>query len=146
LETTEHRPQSHSRPQSNGRPQSHSRPQSNSSIISREIVRLHARLYGRGPTKAKTYVQAEYVLCVLEDIFTPSELTLLEAGKEDLVRETRVAFQEATRDEFVGIVERTTGRRVRGFHSQIDPQSNTAAETFVLAVEAKEEPKEEARG
>jgi uncharacterized protein YbcI len=111
------------------------RPQSTSSIISREIVRLHARLYGRGPTKAKTYVHAEYVLSALEDIFTPAEVTLVEAGKEDLVRETRVAFQEATRAEFVGIVERATGRRVRAFHSQIDPQSNTAAEVFLLTID-----------
>ena len=34
------------------------------------------------------------------------------------------------RGEFVGIVQRATGRRVRAFHSQIDPQSNTAAEVF----------------
>jgi uncharacterized protein YbcI len=115
------------------------RPQSNSSIISREIVRLHARLYGRGPTKAKTYVHSEYVLCALEDIFTPSEVTLIEAEKADLVRETRVAFQDAMRDEFVGVVERATGRRVRAFHSQIDPQSNTAAEVFFLASESSDE-------
>ena len=115
-----------------------SRPQSNSSIISREIVRLHARLYGRGPTKAKTYVHNEYVLCALEDIFMPSETTLIEAGKSDLVRETRVAFQDACMDEFVGIVERATGQRVRAFHSQIDPMSNTAAEVFFLTTEGDE--------
>ena len=115
------------------------RPQSNSSIISREIVRLHARLYGRGPTKAKTFVHSEYVLCTLEDIFTPSEVTLIEAEKADLVRETRVAFQDAMRDEFVGVVQRATGRRVRAFHSQIDPQSNTAAEVFFLATESCDE-------
>ena len=114
------------------------RPQSNSSIISREIVRLHARLYGRGPTKAKTYVHSEYVLCALEDIFTPSEITLIEAEKSDLVRETRVAFQDAMRDEFVGVVQRATGRRVRAFHSQIDPQSNTAAEVFFLSPETSD--------
>ena len=115
------------------------RPQSKSSIISREIVRLHARLYGRGPTKAKTYVHSEYVLCALEDIFTPSEITLIEADKADLVRETRVAFQDAMRGEFVGIVQRATGRRVRAFHSQIDPQSNTATEVFFLATESSDE-------
>ena len=108
------------------------RQQSTTSVISREIVRLHARLYGRGPTKAKTYVNSEFVLCALEDIFTPAETTLIGAGQEDLVRATRNAFQDATRDEFVGIVERATGRRVRAFHSQIDPRSNTAIEAFLL--------------
>ena len=108
------------------------RQQSTTSVISREIVRLHARLYGRGPTKAKTWLNAEFVLCALEDIFTPAETTLIGAGQEDLVRQTRNAFQDATRDEFVGIVERATGRRVRAFHSQIDPRSNTATEAFLL--------------
>jgi uncharacterized protein YbcI len=108
------------------------RQQSTTSVISREIVRLHARLYGRGPTKAKTWLNPEFVLCALEDIFTPAETTLIGAGNEDLVRQTRNAFQDATRDEFVGIVERATGRRVRAFHSQIDPRSNTATEAFLL--------------
>jgi uncharacterized protein YbcI len=108
------------------------RPQSSSAVISREIVRLHANLYGRGPTKAKTYVHPEYVLCVLDDVFTSAEVTLIRAGKEELVRTTRVAFQEATRKDFCDIVERATGRRVRAFHSQIDPQSNTVMEGFLL--------------
>lgn len=43
------------------------------------------------------------------------------------------------RGEFVGIVQRATGRRVRAFHSQIDPQSNTAAEVFFLAAESSDE-------
>src|SRR4051812_22159454 len=51
------------------------------SQISREIVRLHARLYGRGPTKARTYLQPDYAMCVLEDIFTVGEKTLAESGK-----------------------------------------------------------------
>ena len=113
---------------------------SQSAVVSREIVRLHARLYGRGPTKAKAYVHTEYVLCVLSDIFTPSELTLIEAGNTGLVRETRSAFQVATRDEFIDIVEGTTGRRVRAFHSQIDPASNTGIELFLLEFEAKAAP------
>lgn len=31
--------------------------------ISREIVRLHSRLYGRGPTRAKTIWRDEIVTC-----------------------------------------------------------------------------------
>jgi hypothetical protein len=64
----------------------------------------------------------------------PSELTLIEAGREDLVRDTRVAFQDATRDEFVAIVEQVTGRRVRAFHSQIGIKANTASEVFLFEV------------
>ena len=109
------------------------RQQSASSVISREIVRLHAQFYGRGPTKAKTYIDRDFVLCALEDIFTPSELTLIEAGNADLVRENRIAFQDVVRSQFESTVEQAIGRRVRAFHSQIDPGSNTAAEVFLLA-------------
>jgi uncharacterized protein YbcI len=116
------------------------RQQSTSSVISREIVRLHSRLYGRGPTKAKTYLNHEFVLCALEDIFTPAETTLIGAKREDLVRATRTAFQDATRDEFVDIVERATGRQVRAFHCQVDPLSNTATEVFLLEDHLPEAP------
>src|SRR5436190_18642907 len=74
------------------------------SQISREIVRLHARLYGRGPTKASTYMQADYAMCVLEDIFTVGEKTLVESGKEAEARATRDAFQDAVSEQFIGIV------------------------------------------
>ena len=115
------------------------RSQTAGSIISREFVQLHAKLYGRGPTKAKTHVHADYVLCALENVFTPAEATLIDAGQQDLVRRARVAFQDATRNEFVAIVERATGRRVRAFHCQIDAASNTAAEVFLLASEHDDE-------
>jgi uncharacterized protein YbcI len=115
-----------------------SRQQSTTSVISREIVRVHARLYGRGPTRAKTYLHQEFVLCSLEDIFTPAETTLIAAGQEDLVRATRTAFQDATRDEFIAIVERATGRRVRSFSCQVDPRSNTAFEVFLLDEDHRE--------
>jgi uncharacterized protein YbcI len=109
------------------------RQQSASSVISREIVRLHAQFYGRGPTQAKTYIHPDFVLCALEDVSTPSELTLIEARKEGLVRENRVAFQDVIRSQFVSTVEQAIGRRVRAFYNQIDPGSNTAAEVFLLA-------------
>ena len=113
--------------------------QSTGSVISREIVRLHHRLYGRGPTKAKTYIRPEYVLCALEDIFTPAELTLIQAGKDGIVRQTRMAFQEVTREEFIAVVEQVIQRPVRAFHSQIDPRSNTAVEIFLLESERSDD-------
>ena len=38
--------------------------------ISRDIVRVHARYYGRGPTKAKTVWKHGMTACILEEIFT----------------------------------------------------------------------------
>jgi len=34
--------------------------------ISRQIVRLQAEYYGKGPTKAKTYISEDLVVVVLE--------------------------------------------------------------------------------
>lgn len=102
------------------------------SQLSREIVQLHARLYGRGPTKARTYLHSDYALCLLEDIFTTAELTLIEAGSEDHVRETRGKFHDAVRDEFVEVVERITGRAVKLCLSQVDVESDLALEFFLF--------------
>jgi uncharacterized protein YbcI len=103
------------------------------SQLSREIVQLHARLYGRGPTKARSYLQHDYAVCVLEEIFTTAERTLIEAGSSEHVGETRRRFQEAVKDEFIGVVERITGRTVRVFLSQVDVDANLALEFFVFA-------------
>jgi uncharacterized protein YbcI len=103
-----------------------------SSRISRDIVRLHAQLYGRGPTKAKTYLDEDYALCVLQEIFTPGEKTLIETGHSAQVQATRHAFQEAVENQFVEAVEASTGRRVRAFFSQIHVDTDSAAELFLL--------------
>lgn len=103
------------------------------SQLSRETVQLHARLYGRGPTKARSYVQGDYAVCILEEIFTTAERTLIEAGSGEHVSETRRKFQEAVKDEFIALVERITGRTVRVFLSQVDIDANLAIEFFVFA-------------
>ena len=100
------------------------------SQLSREIVQLHARLYGRGPTKARSYLQSDYAVCILEEIFTTAERTLIGAGSSEHVRETRKKFQEAVKEEFVAVVERITGRSVRVFLSQVDVDANLALELF----------------
>lgn len=103
------------------------------SQLSREIVQLHARLYGRGPTKARSYMQSDYAVCVLEEIFTTAERTLIDAGSGDHVSDTRKKFQEAVKDEFIGVVEKITGRTVRVFLSQVDVDANLALEFFIFA-------------
>lgn len=103
------------------------------SQLSREIVQLHARLYGRGPTKARSYLHGDYAVCLLEEIFTTAERTLIDAGSSDHVSETRRKFQEAVKDEFISVVERITGRTVRVFLSQVDVDANMALEFFVFS-------------
>ncbi len=100
--------------------------------ISREIVRIHAHYYGRGPTKAKTFMNDEVVLCVLGDIFTRSEAMLIEAGRFEEVRANRMAFQDTVEPMMREAVEEITGRGVRTFLSQISADG-MASEVFLLA-------------
>jgi uncharacterized protein YbcI len=107
-----------------------------SSHVSRQIVQLHARLYGRGPTRAKTYITQDYLLTILEEIFTPAENTLIGAGKGEHVQATRMAFQEAVKDAFVEIVEESTGRPVRTLISQVDLDTGAAMQLFLFQPQA----------
>jgi uncharacterized protein YbcI len=113
-------------------PRPHQEPGLLASRISREIVRVHARLYGRGPTRAKTYLNEDHALCVLEDVFTKAEQTLIRAGNAPQVQATRLAFKDAVGDEFTAIVEGVTGREVRAFVSQVDIRANLAVELFLF--------------
>ena len=100
--------------------------------ISNGIVRIFSECYGRGPTKAKTYIFDDYVLCVLEEILTTVERTLVENGNEHLVRSVRLSFQETVAHRFTGVVSEALGRPVISYHSQVTFHPDTGFEVFVL--------------
>ena len=101
--------------------------------ISNGLVHLMSESYGRGPTRAKTFIlDDEYVVCVMHDMFTTAEQTLIEAGKQDLVRQTRIAFQTALSDQFKGVVADVLGRRVLTYQSQVVFDPPTSFEFFIL--------------
>jgi uncharacterized protein YbcI len=106
--------------------------------ISEAIVGILREYYGRGPTKAKTYVFDDYVVTVLQDILTTVEHTLVERGHEDLVRQVRITFQEAVADRFKGAVAEATGRNVIAYHSQVTFRPAMGFEIFVLEPETDE--------
>src|SRR5918999_4866267 len=99
--------------------------------VSNAMVGLKKEFYGRGPTKAKTYINDNYVFCVLEGGLTKNEETLLKAGEHRLVREYRLRFQEAVSQTIRSAVEEVTGRRVLAYHSQIVFEPDRAFEIFV---------------
>jgi uncharacterized protein YbcI len=101
--------------------------------VTNGIVKLFREYYGRGPTKAKSYVLDDRILvCVLEETMTKVEKTLVENGHGDKVREVRLTFQEAMADEFMGTVTETTGRNVIAYHSQLTLDPDIGFEFFVL--------------
>jgi uncharacterized protein YbcI len=109
-----------------------SRRQSMRSEISNAMVGLKKEFYGKGPTKAKTYLNDNYVFCVMEGGLTRNEQTLIDRGHEDLVRTYRLRFQEAMEAPTVEAVQRITDRSVLGYHSQIVFNPERAFEIFVL--------------
>jgi uncharacterized protein YbcI len=100
--------------------------------IANAMVGLKKRHYGRGPEGAKAFVEDDYIFVVLEGGLTRNEETLLAAGREDLVRQYRLAFQEVVGPTATGAVEELTGRKVIGYHSQIVFDPVRAFEIFVL--------------
>ena len=104
-------------------------------MISKEIVRLQAEYYGKGPTKAKTYIVDDLVVVVLEESFTRAEKTLAERGEREAIQHIRRRFQQAMADSFTSVVEQATGRKVRAFLSETDIAQDVSVETFLLADE-----------
>jgi uncharacterized protein YbcI len=102
-------------------------------MISREIVRLQAEYYGKGPTRAKTYIVEDLVVVVLEETFTRAERTLVDRGERDAIQHIRRRFQQQMAESFTSIVEQATGRKVRTFLSETDIETDVSVETFLLA-------------
>jgi uncharacterized protein YbcI len=100
--------------------------------VANAMVGLKKRFYGRGPTKAKTYINDNYVFCVLDGGLTKNEETLIDAGDAHMVRSYRLRFQEVMSEQTTEAVARITGRRVLTYHSQIMFDPPVTVEMFIL--------------
>jgi uncharacterized protein YbcI len=101
--------------------------------ISTEMTRLHREYYGRGPTKARTYIQDDLVAVVLQETFTRAERTLVERGEVEAIQQIRRRFQQQMSEEFTALVEQATGRKVRAFLSETNLEADVSVEIFLLA-------------
>jgi uncharacterized protein YbcI len=102
------------------------------SAITVEMVKLHRRFYGKGPTEAKTYAINDTILCMLRGGFTTVERTLMADGKREDVERIRRSFQDTMRGRFIEVVEGTLDRKVIGYMSQIHADPDVAIELFLL--------------
>ena len=101
--------------------------------LSNAMVRLYKEQFGRGPTKARSiYAGRDTLLCTLENSFTPAEAALVRMGEHQRLRDTRMFFQYATEEQFIGAVEEITGRKVRAFVSGVDADKDVSCELFYL--------------
>ena len=100
--------------------------------VSNGLVGLHVVHYGRGPTRARTIMQGDFLVCFLEDVYTVGERTLIDAGQFALVRAARLSVQEAHAARMVEVVEQATGRAVLGVASQVMVDPDMSIEAFAL--------------
>lgn len=100
--------------------------------ISNGLVQLMSRYTGRGPTRARTTVDKDFVLAVFHETLTKAEQNLVAAGNARAVHFMRENFEELMHGEAVDLVERLTGRRVLSLLSDVDPQANVAVQVFLL--------------
>ncbi len=100
--------------------------------ISEAMVRLLHDYTGRGPTRARTTIGDDLIVCVLADTLTKSERRLVEAGEEQMVLDQRFTFQRLMREEAITAIEGASGRKVAAFMSTNHIEPDLAVETFVL--------------
>ena len=100
--------------------------------ISQAMVHLMSQYVGRGPTRARTTLNPNFALVVLEDTLTKAEHNLVAAGELESVRGQRRTFHALMRDEAVSAVEEATGRHVRTFLSDFSAEAGISAQLFLF--------------
>jgi uncharacterized protein YbcI len=103
-----------------------------SRAISNEAVRLIADYTGRGPTKARTVINGDWVFITLQDILTKGERRLADNGHREAVLATRKSYQYVMREELEATVTRNIGRNVIAFMSENHIKPDVAVEVFLL--------------
>jgi uncharacterized protein YbcI len=100
--------------------------------LSNAMVALHREHHGRGAGAARSFIFDDMAVCILSDVYTPVEKTLVRAGKTEHVRSTRLLHQLALEKEYTEPVERLTGRTVRAFMSTVHFDPDLAVEMFLF--------------
>jgi uncharacterized protein YbcI len=101
--------------------------------VTEAMVALHQRYHGRAPASARTQMLGDDLLaCLLGDIYTDIEKTMIELQRKAMVHETRSAFQQAMEHRFIDVIEEITRRKVARFISTHHVGPDLELELFVL--------------
>ena len=103
-----------------------------SAEITKAVVGVYRDYTGRGPTKARTFLNENTVHVLLEETMTTAEHQLAVDGEEEFVLDIRRKFQKTMRDDLVAAVEELGGRKVVAFMSDNTVEPDMALESFVL--------------
>ncbi len=100
--------------------------------ISNEMVRAQKEFFGKGPTKAKSYMLDDMLIIVLRGGLTTAEKTMLEFGQADQVRQFRQIFENEMTERLTDTMERLTGRKIVNYQSQVMFDPDVLVEMFVF--------------
>ena len=106
---------------------------SKAAAISNHVVRTMSEYTGRGPTKARTYINEDAVTVLLQNTLTKGELSLVGDDLDGLVLTMRKAFQGTMGQVLIDGVEEILGREVVAFMSDNHIDPDVAVEVFMLA-------------
>ena len=102
--------------------------------VTAAMVAFHQRYHGRRPATARTQMLGDDLLaCLMGDVYTDIEKTMIELQRQSEVHSTRSAFQQAMEARLVSAVEEITGRDVVRFLSAHHVGPDLELELFVLA-------------
>lgn len=100
--------------------------------ISTAMVSLLHSYTGRGPTRARTTIGENVIVCVMGSALTKGEQSLVADGKQDVVLSGRRAFQDTIQADAISAIQAQSGRRVVAFMSNNHIDPDLAVEIFIL--------------
>jgi uncharacterized protein YbcI len=100
--------------------------------ISSEMVRAQKEFFGKGPTKAKTYILDDLLIIVMRGGMTTAEKTMLKFGQSDQVRQFRQLFENEMTERLTDMIEQLTQRKVLTYQSQVLFDPDVVVEMFVF--------------
>lgn len=100
--------------------------------VSNLVVHLFSEYTGRGPTRARTTIKDDLVICLARNSMTKAELRLVQEGEEKTVMEIRAKLHHVMGEDLKKGVAMLMERKVVSFMSAYDVANDCSAVIFVL--------------
>jgi len=101
--------------------------------ISDSVVAAMKEVYGKGPTKVKTYLIEDGAVVVIDQGLTRVERTLVDRGRSDLVRDVRERVHEHLAAKLDTDIEAITGKSVLASQTEVVFDPEREVKVFFLA-------------
>jgi uncharacterized protein YbcI len=99
---------------------------------SNAAVELHRKSFGRGPGAARSHLDEGLLVCVLTDVFTPMEKSLIAAGFGSRVTELRAVHAAVIEHRCRQRMEEVLGCGVEHFTSSVHIEAEIAVDVYTL--------------